>query len=164
VPGTIIQVSVSRGGVPKRSISEGEITTLGIVGDEHANPQIHGGPLQAILMVTMEGLDELATQGFPLYPGALGENLTTRGLDRRSMRIGQRYRTPNAILQITKMREPCNTLSVYGPGIQHAVFDAQVKAGDFSSPRWGLAGFYASVIQTGIVRPGDPITLLEEVA
>ncbi len=115
-------------------------------------------------MVTMEGLDELATQGFPLYPGALGENLTTRGLDRRSMRIGQRYRTPNAILQITKMREPCNTLSVYGPGIQHAVFDAQVKAGDFSSPRWGLAGFYASVIQTGIVRPGDPITLLEEVA
>ncbi len=164
MPGTIIQVSVSRGGVPKRSISEGEITTLGIVGDEHANPQIHGGPLQAILMVTMEGLDELATQGFPLYPGALGENLTTRGLDRRSMRIGQRYRTPNAILQITKMREPCNTLSVYGPGIQHAVFDAQVKAGDFSSPRWGLAGFYASVIQTGIVRPGDPITLLEEVA
>ena len=47
-------------------------------------------------------------------------------------------------------------------GIQKAVYDAQVKAGDPSSPRWALAGFYASVVQTGIVRRGDPISLLDQ--
>ncbi len=89
---TVVQISVSRGGVPKRSIPSGEVTRLGIVGDACAHPQIHGGPQQALLLITSEGIAELIAQGFPLYPGALGENLTTLGLDRRGMRIGQRYR------------------------------------------------------------------------
>ena len=164
MPASIIQISVSRGGVPKRSIGDGEITTLGVSGDEHAHPQFHGGPRQAILIVTAEGLDELIARGFPLYAGALGENLTTRGLDRRAIRVGQRYRTPAVILEITKLREPCDTLSVYGPGIQDALYDAQVRAGDPSSPRWGLGGFYASVLLPGAIRAGDPIALIEELA
>lgn len=164
MPASIVQVSVSRGGVPKRSIGEGDATTLGISGDAHAHPQVHGGPLQAILIVTQEGIDELIGQGFSLYAGALGENLTTSGLDRRSIRVGQRYRTPNVILEITSLRAPCDTLNVYGPGIQAAVYDAQVKAGDASSPRWGLGGFYASVLLPGAIRAGDPIALVEELA
>lgn len=160
--GIILQISVSRGGIPKRSIPEGEVTTLGIAGDEHAHPQFHGGPRQALLMVTQEGVDELIAQGFPLCAGALGENLTTRGLDRRAMRTGQRYRTPGIIIELTKIRVPCEQLSVYGRGIQNAVYDAQVKAGDPFSPRWALSGFYASVIRPGTIRAGDPIELLEE--
>lgn len=140
------------------------MTKLGIVGDDQAHPQIHGGPVQALLIVTAEGIDELIAQGFPLFAGALGENLTTRGLDRRAMRIGQRYRTPYLIFELTKMREPCQQLLVYGAGIQKAVYDSQIQAGDASSPRWGLGGFYASVIQPGTVRTGDPITLFEELA
>jgi MOSC domain-containing protein YiiM len=150
--------------VPKRPIPEGDVTTLGITGDDHAHPQIHGGQQQALLIITSEGIDELIAQGFPLFAGALGENLTTRGLDRRALRIGQRYRTPNVIFELTRMREPCYQLLVYGSGIQKAVYDAQVQAGDPSSPRWGLGGFYASVIRPGMIRPGDPITLLEELA
>jgi MOSC domain-containing protein YiiM len=46
------------------------------------------------------------------------------------------------------------------PPIQQTIFDAQVKAGDPSSPRWGLAGFYARVVREGIVRAGDQISLL----
>ncbi len=60
------------------------------------------------------------------------------------------------------MRAPCEQLNVYGPGIQIAVYDAQVKAGDPQSPRWGLGGFYAAVVQTGPMRPGDPISLLDQ--
>jgi MOSC domain-containing protein YiiM len=51
---------------------------------------------------------------------------------------------------------------VYGSGIQAAMFDAAVQAGDPASPRWGLSGFYASVVQPGTVRPGDAITLGRE--
>jgi MOSC domain-containing protein YiiM len=161
---SIVQVNVSRGGVPKRPILEADVTTLGIAGDDHGHPQIHGGPQQALLILTSEGIDELIAQGFPLFAGALGENLTTRGLDRRALRIGQRYRTPNLIFELIRLREPCNQLLVYGSGIQKAVYDAQVGAGDPSSPRWGLGGFYASVVQPGAIRAGDPVVLLEELA
>ena len=37
-------------------------------------------------------VEELTSEGYPLFFGALGENITTRGLDRRTLRAGQRYR------------------------------------------------------------------------
>ena len=160
---SILQINVSPGGVPKRPIPDGVVTTLGITGDGHAHPQIHGGPRKAILLITSEGIDELKEQGFALYPGALGENLTTRGLDRRSVRVGQRYRIGGVLVEITKVRAPCDTLNAY-PGIQKVIYDQEVKAGNPASPLWGLSGFYASVVQTGTIHPGDPIRLLDETA
>lgn len=161
--GSILQVSISPGGVPKRPIAEAEVTPEGIRGDSWAHPQIHGGPNQALLLITSEGIDQLVAQGYPLFPGALGENLTTQGLDRRQMRIGQCYRVGEVWLEITKMRQPCTTLDVYGPSIKRAVYDAQVKASDVSSPRWGLAGFYARVLRSGFIRPKDIIELVDSV-
>jgi MOSC domain-containing protein YiiM len=161
--GTIVQVSISPGGVPKRPIAEAEVTPTGIRGDSWAHSDIHGGPNQAVLLITSEGIGELIAQGYPLFPGALGENLTTLGLDRRQMRIGQRYRVGDVILELTKMRAPCTTLNVYGPSIVKAVYDAQVQANDASSPRWGLGGFYARVLKGGLVRPKDIIGLIDQV-
>jgi MOSC domain-containing protein YiiM len=161
--GSISQINISPGGVPKRPIAEAIVTVEGIRGDSWAHPDIHGGPRQALLLITNEGLDELIAQGFPLYPGALGENLTTSGLDRRNIRLGQRYRIGDVFFELTKMRGPCSTLDIYGPGIQRAVYDAQVKAGDASSTRWGLAGFYAQVLKPGVIRPHDIITLVDQV-
>jgi MOSC domain-containing protein YiiM len=162
--GSVLQVSISRGGVPKRAIPEGEIGPLGLAGDDHDHPEIHGGPRQAVLLISSEAIAEITALGYPLYPGALGENITTVGIDRKQWRAGQRWRVGQAIVELIKPRAPCETLSVYGLGIQRAVYDAQVKVGDASSPRWALAGFYASVVQAGIVRPGDPISLLDQAA
>ena len=160
---SVLQINVSPGGIPKRPIPAGVVTTLGITGDGHAHPQVHGGPRKAILLITAEGLDELKEQGFPLYSGALGENLTVRGLNRRSVRVGQRYRVGEILIEITKVRAPCDTLNVY-PGVQKAVYDQEVKAGNPGSPLWGLSGFYASVLQAGTIHPGDPIQLVDETA
>jgi MOSC domain-containing protein YiiM len=161
--GSIVQINISPGGIPKRPIAEAEVTTEGIRGDSWAHPQFHGGPNQAILLITSEGLAELIAQGYPLHPGALGENFTVAGLDRRQMRIGQRYLVGEVLIELTKMRAPCATLSVYGPSIGQAVYDRQVKAGDVSSPRWGLGGFYARVLRGGVVRPRDTIQLVDQV-
>jgi len=160
---SVLQINVSPGGIPKRPIPAGVVTTLGIAGDGHAHPQVHGGPRKAVLLITSEGLDELKEQGFPLYYGALGENLTIRGLNRRSVRVGQRYRIGDILIEITKVRAPCETLSVY-PGVQKAIYDQEVKAGNPASPLWGLSGFYASVLQAGTIHPGDPIQLVDETA
>ena len=148
--------------MPKRAIPEGDVTPLGIAGDAYNHPEIHGGPRQAVLLISSEAIAELNALGYSLYPGALGENITTTGVDRKQWRAGQRWRVGQAIIELTKVRAPCETLSVYGAGIQTSVFDAQVKAGDPSSPKWALAGFYASVVQPGIVRAGDPILLLDQ--
>jgi len=161
--GSILQINVSRGGVPKRPIAEATVIPAGIVGDSWAHPDIHGGPRQALLLIAAESIEELTALDFPLFFGALGENLTTRGLDCRQMRFGQRYRIGEVLIELTKMRAPCATLDVYGPGIQRAVYDAQVKAGDPSSPRWGLSGFYAAVLQGGVIRAGDRIALEDQV-
>ncbi len=160
---SVLQISVSPGGIPKRAIPQGSVTALGIAGDGHRNPQVHGGPRQAILIITSEGLDELKEQGFAVYHGALGENITTRGLNRKSVRIGQRYRIGETLLEITKVRGPCQTLNIF-PGIQKAVYDDEVKAGNPQSPLWGLSGFYVSVLRAGTIRPGDPIEILDETA
>ena len=157
--GHIVQINISRGGVPKRPIPEGAITPLGLEGDSCAHPQIHGGPNQAILLLAAEAIDELIAAGYPLYYGALGENLTTRGLDRTQLRIGQTLRAGTALLEITKLRAPCSTLDIYGPAIQQELYDKKVKAGDHTSPRWGRGGFYARVLEPGRVRESDAIVV-----
>ncbi len=162
--GSILQVSISRGGVPKRAIPRGDVGPLGIAGDDHAYPQFHGGPRQAVLVLASETIAELTSLGYPLYPGALGENITTIGVDRAQWRAGQRWRIGHAVVEFTQVREPCAQLSVYGAGIQRAMYDAKVHAGDPSSPRWAMSGFYASVIQPGLIHPGDPVSLLNQTA
>ena len=158
--GAVVQVSVSHGGIPKLAIPSAALTEHGVAGDAWRYP-FHGGRRQAILLITIEGINELISQGFRLFPGALGENLTTRGLDRRELRIGQRFLAGQAGITLTQIRGPCATLDVYGSGIQAAIYDVRVQAGDPTSRRWGLSGFYASVVQSGTVRAGDTIARLE---
>lgn len=161
---SILQVSISPGGLPKRTISEGLISPLGIEGDSHAHPQIHGGPLKAVLIIASEVVEELKTKGYPLFYGALGENLTTRGLNHRDLRIGDVIRAGGALVEITKPRGPCSQLDVYGESLKDEIWDQQVKAGDHTSPRWGMSGFYTRVLQTGPVRPGDIISVVAKSA
>jgi MOSC domain-containing protein YiiM len=164
VIGAVIQISISRGGLPKRAIAEGVLTPVGIEGDAHAHPQIHGGPQQAVLLMTAETVDDLAARGYPVYYGAMGENLTTRGLDRRLLRAGQRFRLGTAVIELTEIRVPCASQDIYGPALKREVYDDAVKAGDVTSPRWAMSGFYAAVIEPGVVRTGDEIKLESEVA
>jgi len=164
VQGSIVQVSISPGGLPKRAITEGWITPLGIEGDRHAHPQIHGGPLKAILIIAAEVVDALTERGYPLFYGAMGENITTRGIEIRDMRVGDQFRVGGAVLEITQPRGPCSALDVYGTTLKLEVYDQKVKQRDYSSTRWGMSGFYASVIEAGAVREGDAVTLLSKLA
>jgi MOSC domain-containing protein YiiM len=149
----------SQGGIPKLAIPSAELTEAGIAGDKWRYP-FHGGRSKAILLVTAEGIDELVAQGFKLFPGAVGENLTTRGLDRRQLRLGQRFSVGDAAIELAQIRTPCATLDVYGTGIQAAMLDARAQAGDPESSRWGLSGFYASMVHKGTIRTGDAIRLM----
>ena len=163
--GHVVQINISNGGVPKYPIPEAMITSQGVAGDRHAHPQIHGGPMQRVLLIAMEAIEELRMQGFALEAGSLGENITTRGIDRRKLRIGQQFRIGQVVIELTKVRAPCKQLDIYGAAIHKAVYDkAATKANDTSSPTWAISGFYASVVSPGAVRVGDPVLLLSESA
>ena len=155
----LVQINISRGGLPKRPVAEAVATSLGLEGDSCAHPEIHGGTKQAVLLIAAETIEELIERGYPVYPGAMGENLTTRGLDRRQLRSGQQLRVGGVLIELTKMRAPCSSLDVYGPTIMREIYDKRVQAGDPASPRWGMSGFYASVIEPGRVRVNDIITV-----
>lgn len=125
-----------------------------------SNSEIHGGPLRVSPFITSEGIEELVVAGFPLHPRSLDENITTQGLYRREMRLGQRRWMRNSVLvEFTKMHAPRNTLTPFGRGLQVALYDELIKANDPASPRWGGAAVYAKVFQTGTVASGDVIRL-----
>ena len=92
--GTIIQISVSQGGLPKRPVPQARVGAEGLEGDAHAHPQFHGGPRKAVLLIAAEVVDDLAARGYPVFYGALGENLTTRGIEVSGLRIGDRSAQP----------------------------------------------------------------------
>lgn len=141
------------------------LTGVSIERDRCRNTRVHGGPQQAVLIASAEVIDDLAARGFPVYYGAIGENLTVSGLDPHMWRSGQRYSVGmEALVELTKRRTPCLNLDVYGSEIKTAIFDAQCKAGDHTSPLWGHSGFYARVIRPGLVQAGDLIVLESEVA
>src|SRR5438309_9822998 len=141
--GQIVQVNVSAGGVPKRPIPQVFIAPLGLEGDGHAHPNIHGGPKKAVLVVSAEAVDALIANGFPLFYGALGENLTVRGIESRWLRAGQRWRAGQAIVELTTLRIPCSALTAYDlpdRTLRSAIWDDSLRAGNTSSPLWALAG------------------------
>ena len=140
---TVVSVNISPGGIPKRPIEVGEVTTDGIAGDGHDHEK-HSTPLQAISLFDIEDLDDLAGEGFDVGPGALGENLTVRDLNVDALQPGDRLRLSGGVeLEFTKIRKPCYVLDPISPQLQKVVM--------------GRCGGYAKVIRTGEIRAGETI-------
>ena len=160
----VVQINISPGGIPKKPVSAGRVVFGKVEGDDWNDRRYHGWPDQALCLFSVELIEELKAEGFPLFPGALGENLTTGGLDYHKVRIGEVYRIGKEVeIRITKIRVPCRTISVYGEGILTAMYDLDVKKGNVDTPKWGRSGFYAEVLKEGMIHLSNPIELIENV-
>jgi MOSC domain-containing protein YiiM len=164
--GRIIQVSISKGGLPKVAVPEAYASADGLAGDAHFHTRFHGGPAKALLLVSAGDLAALAAEGFPLGAGSLGENLTIEGIDFRQLRAGQRFYAGEALIELTTLRVPCAELDLYNPGgerlLQARLYDAQAKAGDARSPVWARGGFYAAVVRPGLLIAGATIAMADQ--
>ena len=85
----IVQLNTSPGGVPKLPVAGASIGLLGLDGDGHHYPS-HGGRNRAVVLFGLEQIEQLQADGHPITPGAIGENVTTAGLDYRTLRVGDR--------------------------------------------------------------------------
>ena len=151
--GRIFQINISNGGVPKRAVPSAYISINGLVGDLQRNLQVHGGPDRAVCIYSLERIQSLQAEGHPIYPGAIGENLTISGLDWPIVSLESRFVIgKDVILQVTGFTSPCQSI-VGAFSDQHV--DRVSQAG---CPGWSRV--YAQVLFPGTVRTAD-IVLLE---
>lgn len=172
--GRLHQINIGNGGVPKRPVEEVQVSLDRVIGDDwnwshekiqaNGKPGKHGELGKAICLYSIECLERLKKQGFQVFPGALGENFTTEGIDYATVRIGDVYQVGSEVqIRITSIRTPCSTIeNAYGKGISSAMCDERVKKCDYASPRWGMTGFYAEVLQPGKVQQGCTVERILE--
>jgi MOSC domain-containing protein YiiM len=140
-------------------------TGLGVDGDAHAGrtvqhlARIRRDPTQPNLrqvhLMHAELFSELATHGFTVRPGDLGENITTRGLPLLDLPRGTTLRIgPSAIIELTGLRNPCAQLDQFQSGLLAAVLDRDANGNVIRK-----AGVMAIVVRDGIVQPNDPIAI-----
>jgi len=151
---TIVQISVSAGGVPKLSVPFARVTELGLEGDAHRDMEHHGGPERALCLFSLEKIRALQTEGHAVSPGAIGENLTVEGLDWERVTPGSRLELGDGVLiEVTRYTSPCFNIK------------KNFSDGDFSRVSQkrhpGSSRVYARVLKTGGIRQGDTVRLLE---
>lgn len=128
------------------------VTSTNIAGDRQADLSVHGGPEKAVYAYPSEHYGdwqrELELDALP--HGALGENLTTRGLSETDVCIGDRFRIGSAEFIVTQPRMPCIKLAMkFG----RADIIKRFTAVDRS-------GFYMAVEVEGEIGAGDAIDRL----
>ena len=150
--GRIVQINTSPGGVPKRAVAAAEVGELGIEGDGVNHPKIHGGPERAVCLWSLDRILALQEEGHPVFPGAVGENLTLAGLDWEALAPGAVLKCGDTVrLEMTEYTTPCNTI---------AAFFAERQFKRISQARHpGWSRLYARVLAPGSLRPGDPVRL-----
>jgi MOSC domain-containing protein YiiM len=151
IAGRVEWLNISNGGVPKLPIYSAELTDLGLVGDAHRKP-MHGGLLAALCLYSLEVIHALQAEGHPIFPGAVGENVTIRGIDWSRVKPGDRLRLGPTLVEITRYTVPCLN-------VQAAFKDGQF-ARILATEHPGEARAYARVIETGHITVGDAVELL----
>jgi len=152
--GTVASINVSRGGVPKHPVASVLVTASGLEGDEQRDLRFHGGPDRAVSLFSLEIIDSLCREGHPIGVGTAGENLTVSGLDWSAMVPGSEIAVGDVRLRITGYAAPCSKIQ------------ASFLEGDFTrisdKTHPGSSRLYARVLAGGVVRTGDPVSLVAE--
>jgi MOSC domain-containing protein YiiM len=135
------------------------VLPLGLMGDEQADPSIHGGLQKAVYAYPLEhyafwqtrrqaaGVSEIDAS---LPPGSLGENLTLSGLLETDVWAGDLLRFANCTLRVTLPREPCHKLNAA------LGFSGASKA----MAQSGFCGFYLAVDEPGTLTAGEAFELI----
>lgn len=136
---------------------------LGVQGDAHFGATVKHRSrvardpaqpnLRQVHLLQQELLDELNAGGFPIVPGALGENVTTSGIDLLELPAGTLLHLgERAVVRITGLRNPCSQIEDFHEGLLAAVVS---KDRDGHIRR--KTGVMGVVLNSGNVQAGDTV-------
>ena len=165
--GTVVAVSLS----PRHTFTKPNalgirlLEGLGVEGDAHAGATVKHRSrvaqdptqpnLRQVHLIAEELLDELRVAGFNVFPGAMGENITTRRIPLLDLPEGTRLTIgKTAVVEVTGLRNPCRQLDAYQPGLMDAVLGRDEHGGLI--PRAGIMGI---VRASGEIAAGDCIIM-----
>jgi MOSC domain-containing protein YiiM len=152
VAGRVASVNVSAGGVPKLPTREARLGPNGLEGDRQRNRRIHGGPMRALCLYSLERIRALQGEGHPIVPGSAGENITLEGIDWPLLVPGVHLTLGDAEIEITSFTQPCGVIA------KSFSDHASGRIGQDENPGWSR--IYARVIREGTIRVGDAAALL----
>ncbi|WP_119868338.1 MOSC domain-containing protein [Frondihabitans sp. 762G35] len=162
-------VAVSRDG--KHRFSKPEVPSIllregwGIEGDAHAGVTVQhrsrlrrdpdAPNLRQVHLIHAELLDEVEAAGFPVEPGQLGENVTTRGIDLLGLATDTLLRIgPEAVVRVTGLRNPCVQIDGFEAGLLK-----QLVGRDETGAVVRKGGVMSVVVAGGAITPGDAIVV-----
>ena len=110
----------------------------GIEGDAHA-----GKWHRQISFLAKEDIDEFNKKGANVSFGAFGENIITKGIDLKNIKVGEQLRCGSVLFEITQLGKSCHD--------HCAIF---YKMGECIMPRLGV---FARVLEEGELKPNMEI-------
>jgi MOSC domain-containing protein YiiM len=166
-PGPAHVVSVSRDDAHRFSKPVVEeirlVEGFGVEGDAHAGATVThryqvrktpGRPnLRQVHLLAAELFGEVATLGYTVAPGQMGENVTTSAVDLLSLPTGTVLRLgAEASVRLTGLRTPCRQINGLAPGLMQTLIGRDAEGAVVRR-----AGVMAVVVTGGVIRPGDLI-------
>ncbi|MGH9711914.1 MAG: MOSC domain-containing protein [Candidatus Acidiferrales bacterium] len=120
-----------------------EISQVEALEDKGFKGCIHGrsGSKRQVLLMDMETLEK-----FGIPPGAVKENITTRGLDFQALGVGQQLRIGESLMEITVACDPCPRMDEIRLGLQRELRCQR--------------GWLCRVVHAGKIRRGDRIEVV----
>jgi MOSC domain-containing protein YiiM len=164
IGGKVVAVSLSE----KHTFSKENHTSiklvegLGVEGDAHFGATVkhrsrvaqnpNKPNLRQVHLIHSELFEELKDE-YAIDPGHMGENITTHGINLHELPTDTLlYIGKSALVKVTGLRNPCAQIDHFKPGLLNAVVER-----DHEGSIIRKAGIMGIVLQSGEIKPGDPI-------
>ena len=144
--GIVTAVNISeKKGVRKHEVPYIDLKChYGILGDAHA-----GDWHRQVSLLAEESVDKMRALGLDnLTPGAFAENISTRGIDLKSLPVGTKLKIGEVLTEVTQIGKECHN-------------DCAIKkaTGQCVMPTEGI---FVIVLRGGRVQKGDPVKVIAE--
>jgi MOSC domain-containing protein YiiM len=138
------------------------VAGLGVEGDAHSGVLVQHRytagrtallpNLRQVHLMETELFEALATEGFDVFAGDLGENVTTQGVNLLTLPLHTRLHLgAEAIVIVTGLRTPCGHIDRFRKGLKRRLILRHPEG-----PRF-RAGVMGTVARGGIVYAGDTV-------
>jgi MOSC domain-containing protein YiiM len=148
---------VIQSAINKTIVEEVYLTDIGFKGDDQANKKYHGGPNKAVLFyssLTYEKINNILNINLDYKDiSPLGENILVSNIIEDDICVGDILKLGEAVVQVTQPREPCNVLSI----------NTKTKEMLKTIIKYGYTGWYAKVLEEGVVKQTDNVELVERI-